>query len=386
MKKKGFTLIELLAVIVILAVIALIATPLIMNVINDAKKNSFKDSAYGIIKAVEIRVASEQINNTDGPNVAYKLKVGKENPGISYSGELPDEGWAYVDVNGKVQLYVETGDFKAYYDENTSNQVQLVDADDTTFNAIKGKFNESTGDYKNVKKLTLNGSEGGSGGEASVSKKMNEIAITNSSLGVTAISDCIEVGNICATGTPFVVKVNDSTSYKFYVISDDGSYVDLIMSDNLGSYIPWINQTDYENAGGLQWVVDPNDSTETITDDGTSFGPLTALNYLENQTSTWTNITPYNYDLSNDGIYSIRRTNARARMITEEEITGLIVANDYDPPIFIASGDHHYWTSNAHPDYASCGLWVSEYGYPDSIGNISSPNYAGVRPIIHVAK
>ena len=35
MNKKGFTLIELLAVIVILAVIALIATPMILNVIEN---------------------------------------------------------------------------------------------------------------------------------------------------------------------------------------------------------------------------------------------------------------------------------------------------------------------------------------------------------------
>ncbi len=51
--QKGFTLIELLAVIVILAVIALIATPLIMNVINNAKKGADRDAAYGVVKAVE---------------------------------------------------------------------------------------------------------------------------------------------------------------------------------------------------------------------------------------------------------------------------------------------------------------------------------------------
>ena len=45
--KKGFTLIELLAVIVILAIIALIATPLILNVIDDSKKGAFKSTAYG---------------------------------------------------------------------------------------------------------------------------------------------------------------------------------------------------------------------------------------------------------------------------------------------------------------------------------------------------
>jgi type IV pilus assembly protein PilA len=51
--KKGFTLIELLAVIVILAVIALIATPIILGIIDDTKKSAFKDSAYGISQAAK---------------------------------------------------------------------------------------------------------------------------------------------------------------------------------------------------------------------------------------------------------------------------------------------------------------------------------------------
>ena len=38
MKKKGFTLIELLAVIVILAVVALISMPLVLNTIDKAKR------------------------------------------------------------------------------------------------------------------------------------------------------------------------------------------------------------------------------------------------------------------------------------------------------------------------------------------------------------
>ena len=46
--QKGFTLIELLAVIVILAVIALIATPLIMNVINSAMQKMALDPTYSV--------------------------------------------------------------------------------------------------------------------------------------------------------------------------------------------------------------------------------------------------------------------------------------------------------------------------------------------------
>lgn len=53
MKQKGFTLIELLAVIVILAIIALIATPMILGVINTAKEGSAESAALGYIDAVE---------------------------------------------------------------------------------------------------------------------------------------------------------------------------------------------------------------------------------------------------------------------------------------------------------------------------------------------
>ena len=51
--KKGFTLIELLAVIVILAIIALISTPIISNIIENSKKSSFLVLVNGILEAAE---------------------------------------------------------------------------------------------------------------------------------------------------------------------------------------------------------------------------------------------------------------------------------------------------------------------------------------------
>ena len=52
MRKKGFTLIELLAVIIILAIIALIATPIILNVIEDARKSAGKSEASMILSGI----------------------------------------------------------------------------------------------------------------------------------------------------------------------------------------------------------------------------------------------------------------------------------------------------------------------------------------------
>ena len=51
--KKGFTLIELLAVIVILAIIALIATPIILSMINNARKSAARSSALGYVESIE---------------------------------------------------------------------------------------------------------------------------------------------------------------------------------------------------------------------------------------------------------------------------------------------------------------------------------------------
>lgn len=63
--KKGFTLVELLAVIVILAIIALIATPIILNVIDSARKNAAINSAYGYMEAIEKSVVLSGFSSGD---------------------------------------------------------------------------------------------------------------------------------------------------------------------------------------------------------------------------------------------------------------------------------------------------------------------------------
>ena len=59
--RKGFTLIELLAVIVILAIIALIATPIVLSIIDDSKESSTIRSAEGYLRAVEYEIAQAYV-------------------------------------------------------------------------------------------------------------------------------------------------------------------------------------------------------------------------------------------------------------------------------------------------------------------------------------
>ena len=118
MNRKGFTLIELLAVIVILAVIALIATPLIMGTITKAKKNSAVDSAYGYMKAVEQAIGEAQVDDPTGAfdisgqtvkvkDNGNKVTVSKGGSNVdidvNYKGSAPkDNDTLTYDENGRV--------------------------------------------------------------------------------------------------------------------------------------------------------------------------------------------------------------------------------------------------------------------------------------------
>ena len=59
--KKGFTLIELLAVIIILAIVALIATPIILDVVEDARKSAAKSETSMILSGIQSYCATEDM-------------------------------------------------------------------------------------------------------------------------------------------------------------------------------------------------------------------------------------------------------------------------------------------------------------------------------------
>jgi len=109
MRKNGFTLIELLAVIVILAIIALIATPIILGIINDAREESNERSVELYASAVRNGIA------------AYQLREGKEVlPGTyNETNKLPFEPEYDGKVDCKNVIISETG--KVSLDKCTVN-------------------------------------------------------------------------------------------------------------------------------------------------------------------------------------------------------------------------------------------------------------------------
>ena len=105
--KKGFTLIELLAVIVILAIIALIATPLVLKYIETSRIESFKLSVENIKDSALKYVASEQLNG----KVTYPVTVDVQD--LDFKGKEDYTGKVRVLKNGVVEEFVEKDDYRS---------------------------------------------------------------------------------------------------------------------------------------------------------------------------------------------------------------------------------------------------------------------------------
>ena len=357
--KKGFTLIELLAVIVILAIIALIATPIVLNIISDVKESSIEASKKIYIRAVEQTIISE---NTIRPFNPTKCEV-IENGNLNC-----DTGFLEVEVDNTVPI------------KGTLTIVEgKVVSDTLVFKEETNKENEYA---------------------------LKSVATTSEEYGIESVNSCATSG-ICEAGTPFAIKVNDKETYKFYVISDNGNEVNLIMNRDLGNGLNWIEEDDYTLAGGTDWNYESCNWTYT---GNYNRGPLTALNYLESLTSKWTNINSYDYILEDDSdtpaYPPLKRTNVRSRMLTktEAESLGCTDSDGTCPEYLYENTDIYirYWLSTAFsPDYYNCtdgttspifndAWWVSPRGcisrFYSVYYDIEDRKSNGVRPVIKISK
>ena len=142
-KNKGFTLIELLAVIVILAIIALIATPIVMNLISKARKSAAEDSAYGMVKAAESYYAGTLLE-TSGNGISSDLKFSctkdgckiDEDKELTFNGTKPSSGTITIKPDGKVQIKdLVINNYKCNYKEN-STEIECLSSGEIFANDI----------------------------------------------------------------------------------------------------------------------------------------------------------------------------------------------------------------------------------------------------------
>lgn len=127
--KKGFTLIELLAVILVLGVIALIATPIVLNVVDGAKESADENSAKLYAKAVNDKIAEKRLNKYKVEDGTYQIlddgdiclswneNTCTELLGLKLSNNHPTSGT--VDIkDGEVLAYSITINNQKYYDDD----------------------------------------------------------------------------------------------------------------------------------------------------------------------------------------------------------------------------------------------------------------------------
>lgn len=140
-KNKGFTLIELLAVIVILAVIALIATPIVLNLIESARKGAVVRSAEGLLKASNFYYASEQFN----PDAIESISFNCDDSGCISTKVDENNNPIKLDLDGKVG----TGDVNI--DEDGKVSFKLVNNGYCVYkSATNDKINIAKGDCDSV--------------------------------------------------------------------------------------------------------------------------------------------------------------------------------------------------------------------------------------------
>lgn len=107
---KGFTLVELLAVLVILAIIALITTPIILGVINDSRESAAVDKTWAYIDAIENAFALDQTSNNPaelpftGTITNGSGKVGSEDIRVSGAKAEGNGGSFRIETDGTVTV------------------------------------------------------------------------------------------------------------------------------------------------------------------------------------------------------------------------------------------------------------------------------------------
>ena len=96
-KKKGFTLIELIAVLVIMAILALIVTPLVMNIIRKARVSADKRSVDVYGRSIELAIAGYLLDTGKFPTEVSQLT-------IEYSGNKVECETTQINADSSVYL------------------------------------------------------------------------------------------------------------------------------------------------------------------------------------------------------------------------------------------------------------------------------------------
>ena len=154
-KKKGFTLIEVVAVLVILAVITLIVTPLVMSIIRKAKDSANKRSVDAYGRSMEYAVATYMLDDAEFPKSFDDITIEYRGAKVECAVNVVNyDGSIFIDkcaVNGK--LVKDSKSSSGYYQvgKDTGNYMF------TLYKDINEIINNTSGSSNNG--INVSGSE-----------------------------------------------------------------------------------------------------------------------------------------------------------------------------------------------------------------------------------
>ena len=226
--KKGFTLIELLAVIIILAIVALIATPIILDVVEDARKSAGLSESNMILSGINNYCATEEI----------KAQMNSEYEIICKSGML-------------------TTDVEKMVNRGNAEILEIEYSDKLTWLKVKS----------NGKIYSL-----------------QDNAMVEGDLEKPEVA--YSVGDLLK------VQVSDSETQNIYVLEVNGDEIVGILDRNLpGGTVAWISEEDYYTATGSDINDDYSNNKEQLNQNLYTYGAVTANKALNERTSSWNKVT-----------------------------------------------------------------------------------------------
>ena len=107
--KKGFTLIELLAVIIILGILTTLIAPKVVNMIEEAEKNTNMTSAQNLAKAAQLKAQNNDAAGTN-ENIIINYETGENANYLDYNGSKPEKGQVKITSSGEISMAVKIGD------------------------------------------------------------------------------------------------------------------------------------------------------------------------------------------------------------------------------------------------------------------------------------
>ena len=300
-KKKGFTLIELLAVIVILAIIALIATPIVLNLINTARKGAFARSAEGIVKSADLFYAQRLVDNPNTKDITFTCNNNEcTTTDVLDANENPSK----LDVDGKIG----TGTVTIYEDGKVS--LTLTDGNNVATKEKDGKITVKKVDSQEEKKITI--TFDANGGQVNTPTK-----------------------EVTVNGTYGELPVPTYTGYVFkgwYTSATDGTKIEestpVTITENQTLYAQWkeiLDNKEYTTGdaityGGYKWhVIGDTGAEVTLLMDANQLGSNSTMNHCTNDTNISTDCGVANDTYQYSWDKSLIRTYLNGQFLTNLE-------------------------------------------------------------------